>query len=163
MASRADILKRRNLGRRLIDGIKERVGSAVGRPADTIELVPLEDSDELQRLFTGRWEQARDDQLNGQRFFLETSEGRKIEELAARVLQAIGDEAMHLFLPEAPYCGAVRLTSAELLGNITRLASLDQDDVLACDSKGNKGLACEYFTDWTAEGSETTYRFLAWC
>jgi hypothetical protein len=163
MIDKAELLKRQRIGASLVAKVKERLATALGRPANTVELATIAESEELSRLFNQRWEQAKDGERANRRFFLETAEASEIEALAATLQQAMGAESMYLFVPESPYCGAARLSSSELLSNLSRLATLDQDDVFACDVTGNKGVACEYFSDWGPDGSQTKYRLLAWC
>jgi hypothetical protein len=162
--ARAQLLRRRNIGRDRVPGLKGRVGAAIGQPAEAIELASLEESDEIHELLGVCRKQAQDDQQPGRRFVFETTERGDIEAYAARVLAAMGDTPMFQFFPEWEYCGAVRLTSSQLLGHVLGLLTLDSDDVLACDATGRRGLVIEYVTEHERDGTRTpTYSLLAWC
>jgi hypothetical protein len=161
MPNGSDILKRRHQGKQLAATVRDRLRASLGK--DAPDFVPLEQSDELYRLFEQQWEHYRNPRNGEKRFFVETSELSVLDEVREQVRQCMGDEALYLFVPETHYCGAVRLSASDLFANLLKLATLDQDDVLACNLTGDKGVACEYFTDWGPDGSRPVYRFLAWC
>jgi hypothetical protein len=159
-SKRAQYLRRRALGRRLLPGVREFLRGALAR-GDMLELASWEDSDATYTVFEREWATAR---AGRGRPEVLSHLGRCRLTMVKYIAEHRGDLPAHgellLFLPQWHACGAVKIDVGEALDDAERLVRLDQQDLLACNSAGTVGVVLEWFYD--GPRGETMYRFLAW-
>ena len=142
--------------------VRGRIAIAVGRSPESLRFLPLQESDELMAALLIRLTEARDGKSNYQVCALEAESAHEVEQQIATLEHLFGQAEMFLFTPESSYCGAVCVHAPELLASALRLATLDQDELLACDRTGDRGLSLDYSTDVWPARTERKYRLTAW-
>jgi hypothetical protein len=159
-STRADILRRRTLGRTLLPSVLDLLHSALGNQAVHVKFVSLEESDSVWPIFETRWKEERlANAVEPRKFFLESMDKPALLRYISEVKDKLpNDVEMYLFLPQWSYCGAVKLPLGKALDAAERLVRTDQEDLLACDRSGSVGVV---FESYTFE-AEARYKFLAW-
>lgn len=159
-ASRAQVLRRKAQGRRLLPGMREFLRGVLGHRGDALELASWEESDATNKVFERERASARAALGTGVFSIEGTCRSTVLEYIAERRGDLPVHEELLLFHPSWYACGAVKIDIGEALDAAERLVRLDQEDLLACNTAGTVGLVFEWFYD--NPRGETMYRFLAW-
>jgi hypothetical protein len=137
----------------------EEASTALERRIGEADLAPISESDEILRAFEARMMKLK---LVGKSSVLDAVINNGVALVRqADVLQKNAPNAeVVLFRAQSKWCGAIRSSAHEVLSHLTRLVSLDQEDVIACSKNLSLGIFCSL--DSREDSQPPVYHLVFW-
>jgi len=144
MADRLNIVIRANRGRAKLPSYLRNLEAGLGRPAATIELVALPETDLAFHLFGVARSRAEKECGEPRRICASAASPAELLTSATLILQELPDESAVLFRSDSQFCGAVRTSIREIASRLEQLWIPEHEDVLAGTANGTVGIWCAY-------------------
>lgn len=162
-ATRLALALRENKGRALMADFKQTVASALCRPADSLQLVTLSETDDAWSTFGAARTHAVENCGNPGFSCVEAADRQDFATAVFRVAADFPPTDLLLFREQSKYCGAVRVQSRELFEHLFSLLELDGEDLLACTPDGSAGIFAAWWEEPNSATVPHTYALQAWC
>lgn len=161
MHERTEFAIRRNKGRAILSQFLEKLEDVLGRPVTAAELMSLEKTDEV--LFLLRDALSTVEQDHGKHVgSYKTTTVEELRYVATEWGRCTPPREVCVFRTDSEFCGALRVSSAEVLNKIDSLLTLDSEDVLACSEDGSYGITCQWSSPKWNRTDQNLYEFLGW-
>src|SRR5262245_32192580 len=145
-----DFLSRRNAGRALASGLRSRLASLLGRSADSVTFIELEDSDQIRERASQSFPARTELERNARGYPFSSIRVKEVVKLGQ--LLPSGTEDVFVILPEADRVGLLRLSRATLNEKWGDLLEAVPDGFVVVDTALSNKVVIQLIADSVAEG-----------
>lgn len=159
MTADLSLALRANRGRQKLPQFVATIAEKLGRPQNTIELLPLIETDAIAKTYGEARSRAREEGADSNRVCFRASRSDDLIDAAQDLRGRLPEVAMVMIRSESRWCGGVLVRSYEVLNRLRFLIERDGEDLLACTVDGAVGVFCAWMSD---NVGGDVYDFQAW-